>query len=127
MNPVAIASRRAFVRLLGIVPAALPAAVTQFAGVVGKAEVAAALIPPPALPAMPGEERLGKVLATQVRDIHNQLDQENYAASTVRVDGLDPDLVALRSTSRAWKVLKMAERHRERQAMQWRLSKLLWG
>lgn len=128
MSAFSFATRRGFLRILGMAPAAVPFAKTEAAGLLAKAEplaAAAALVPQPI--EMPGEKALGKLIAGQARDLKAQFDAEEYWRFQMREDGIDYDIACLRSTSRAWKCMKMAERHREHHGWVRRIEKVLWG
>lgn len=129
MNPLNGLTRRGILRILGAAPAMLPAAKSLAPNLLATAEpiaAAAALMQPPGTPAMPAESFLGNALASQVRDLKAQFEAEGWTLQQLREEGIDPDLASLKSTSRAWKIMKMVQRERERFSLMRRLEKTLW-
>ncbi len=130
-------TRRTLVKLIGAAPAALPAARAAPA-LLSIAEPAAALTgaaaygrsdagPPHAAPSE-SRSPLSSALHAQVEDLRRQLEHEEYHAGGQRTDGIDHDIAALKSTSRAFKLVKQRERNRETYALARRVQKALgWG
>lgn len=130
MTAFSTLTRRSILRLFGAAPALLPAAKVAAPSLLATAEpvaTAAAVAKTVAeVPEPSGQSILGKLLAGQMRDLKHQFETEEWWGQQMRIEGIDHDLAALKSTSRAWKVMKMAQRHRERYTLYRRVYKTIW-
>ncbi len=126
-------ARRAILKIIGAAPAALPMASSVAPGLFAAAEplAAAGMIlgaPAPPTHVAPGERTgVGKLLGDQLNDLRSQFDAEEYWSQSLRVNGVDHDLAALKSVAHQHKAVRMIERQRAQFSLSRRVSKLLWG
>lgn len=122
-------TRRAIVSLIGLAPVAVPRLAAEAPSLLSVAEPLNALAagggPSPGPPS--SSANLPAILAKQIQHLKDQGEREAYIVSTLRTDGLDHDIACLKSTSRAWKVAKQAQRLREDAELLTRLNRALWG
>lgn len=123
-------TRRAIVKILGSTPAVLPMAAAEAPKLLALAEPLAAgglLMGGQPINA-PGERTgLGKIVGKQLEDLRDRFDAEEWWSQAMRVNGIDPDIAALKSTSATYKALRMVERHRARFSLTHRVRRALWG
>jgi len=125
-------SRRSILKLIGLAPAAAGSAASQLAPFLSSPAVVAAT----ALAGsggntvgMPEVRRsvLGPLLEGQLRKLKRAMENETYIRQRVRANGLDADIAALRSTSRAHKERLQIERDIADDALLRHADHVMWG
>lgn len=116
-------------QLFGGGVASLPKAIASAPDLLAAAAAVAPLSTAPqgGLPISGAISRFGKLLGTQLDDWRRDAESEAYLLGAVRVDGLDPDLAAMKSWSRAYRVKKQLRRNMEAGALMRQWEKLVWG
>lgn len=126
------ATRRAILKLIGMAPAAAGSVASSLKTTLGTAQAmaAAGLITVPAgdeVPQQTGADKRSPI-QRELQRLFNRYQDENYPTTQAfRIDGIDPDIAVLKSTSRAYKVLKQRQREIERVSLECRVKRLLWG
>lgn len=131
-------ARRGLLKLLGTAPAAVPFAKSALTAALATAEpiIAAATliggvnaggVSATIGPDMPGRTLLGPILFDHIRNLRQQNEAEKGARYNLREGGIEADIGALKSTSRAYKVMRQIQRDREEAALSARIEKLMWG
>lgn len=134
-------ARRGLLRLIGTAPAAMPFAKASLTAAISRAEPLMALagvaggmmgIPadaPQTQPSdgPPGRKLLGPILYSELNSLRQQNEAEKGARYNLREAGIESDIAALKSTSRAYKVMRQIQRDREEASISARIEKLMWG
>lgn len=134
-----MSSRRAFLKLLGSVPIAGNAATKAIAAELASPALMAAMAGAESLNAAAGmgtmgqqvvsypERVFGKAVGRYISSLANRAIEERNFANILRTDGLDHDISALRSCSRAYKVGKQLERDRATIEFFQAMQAKVWG
>ena len=123
-------TRRQILKLLGMAPAAATSATTELLAAVSSPAIFAAstasLGAQGGLP-QPDYGKLGAILGKQIQRLRNKHEAEIWSYRNARLDGLDPDIAALKSCSRSYKVRKQIDRERDASDLVERVNELMWG
>lgn len=126
-------SRRKLMQLLGLAPIMATSASKELASLTQSSAVQTAIA---ALsvgagnaegPGYPGQGAFGNVLARQLQFWRSLAADESYAGRATRLEGLDPDIAALRSTSRSYRVAKQLQRDANDAEFLARAERMTWG
>lgn len=126
-----MSTRREIIKLLGAAPVAGGAMVKSLAETMAGSEIVAvtaamASAPVPS-PGGPIEKMLGKTAYLHLKRLNEAYGSEVELKRMLRIDGLDPDIAALKSCSRAFQAAKQQERDVTAADLLRRARHLLWG
>lgn len=126
-----MSSRRAILKLIGAAPALAGSAASQLGPMLSSPAVAAAAAmassTQPAGLQQQNYNGLGAVIGRKLQSLLQQTEDEMYRKQAIRVAGLDADIAAMRSTSRAWKERRQLERDFEEGSLVRHARSTLWG
>lgn len=120
--------RRAAMKLLGVSPMALGGAKTRVTELMAGVPLSATLPSTNFLSANSRAVKLfGDGIAAEMRQLEGDLRLDFEMRRQLRIDGIDPDIAALRSCAKAYKCRKQLERDNEVNSLCLRLTNLLWN
>lgn len=129
-------TRRGIMKLIGMTPAAIPLAsamvpqlLAQAVPLMATAGAASKLMDaalPSGGPGSRSESILGKFLLQQLHDARKMMMDEEEAAYGMRIDGIDVDLVSLKSVSPLYRATMQRQRVVESRAMRQKIDALIW-
>lgn len=128
-----MSTRREIIKLIGSAPLAGSSAAGALAQAMATPAVAATLgmaakiADAKAEFTGPAEQVIGRTLANRLRNLFDDQININDMTHGFREAGLDPDIAALRSVSRAHKTLRQKERDMENREVITRARRFLWG
>lgn len=125
-------SRRELMKLLGLAPVVVSSATAELAGLMASPTVAVAstLLGGGAQsighPLHPGQTTLGMELWKKIEDLRGDACRELDGRQAMRLNGLDPDIAALKATSFSYKAQKQFERDMEQMSFMAAVNRKLW-
>lgn len=125
-------SRREMLKLLGMAPVAVPiTASAELTSLIAAPSTQAALAAfggaQNTMPTSAGEGIFGKLLGRKLSFLRDLADHQAHNERAARIEGLDHDIAAIRSTSRGYRVSKQLQRDSANAEMFQRASRTLWG
>lgn len=126
-----MSSRRELLRLLGIAPVAAKSVVSDFVALASapstKIAMAALNANQVGMPVASSATAFGAVLGRRLEFLREVAEAQEYRRDSMREHGLEPDIAALKSTSRAYKIAKQIERDFSTIQTNVRARRTLWG